>query len=290
MFAVPLRRALYVPNFGTFAEPSFVADLAAEAERAGWDGFFMWDQLLFEVDVPISDSWMTLAAVATATQRIQLGPLVTPLPRRRPWKVAREAVTLDRLSAGRLVLGVGLGGDWYRELSAFGESDDLWLLAERLDEGLQLIVSLWSGEVVRHEGRHYRAIDVRFVPRPMQSPRIPIWVAAVWPNRKPLRRAARWDGVCPIRADQTPLDPTEVEAIAEFLRAERGSLAGFDVVVQGSTLGLDEAGTRRLLEQYGAAGATWWLESLRWDISAQEARAVVRRGLPAITTECEADG
>lgn len=288
MTLVPLRRAVYIPNFGTFADASLVVELATEAERAGWDGFFIWDQLLFEVEVPLSDCWMILAAVATATHRIRLGPLVTPLPRRRPWKVAREAVTLDRLSGGRFVLGVGLGGDWYRELSAFGELADPRVLAERLDEGLEVVTSLWSGELVRHDGRHYRAIDVRFRPRPVQSPRIPIWVAAVWPKQAPLRRAARWDGTCPIRADQTPLDPTEVEEIARIVRTQRGTLDGFDIVVQGSTVGLDIHEARRLLERHAAAGATWWLESLTWDVAADEARAMIRRSLPVVSTERDA--
>ena len=98
-----MRHAIFVPNFGVFSDPVLVADLAARSESAGWDGWFLWDHFVYRKgDEPAADPWLTLAAVAVGTSRIRLGPLVTPLPRRRPWNVARQAATLDHLSGGRV--------------------------------------------------------------------------------------------------------------------------------------------------------------------------------------------
>src|SRR5215211_309557 len=131
-----MRYAINMPHFGPFGDPRRLAELAREAEQAGWDGFFLWDHLLFEQPLPMVDPWVAMAAMAMTTERIKLGALVTPLPRRRPRKLAREIVTLDHLSNGRLIVGVGIGGDWWGEYSAFGESPDDKLHAAMLDEGL----------------------------------------------------------------------------------------------------------------------------------------------------------
>jgi alkanesulfonate monooxygenase SsuD/methylene tetrahydromethanopterin reductase-like flavin-dependent oxidoreductase (luciferase family) len=229
------RRAIFVAPFEGLSEPRLVADLAVLAELRGWDGFFVWDHINNAGAVPgtiaTHDPWIALAAIAAATERIRIGPMITPLPRRRPWKVAREAVTLDHLSGGRLILGVGLGFPPEAEFEAFGEETDPRVRAEKLDEALAIITGLWTGEPVSFEGQHYRVRDVRFLPRPVQEPRIPIWVAGMWPTRRPFRRAARFDGAAPIHADLSPLTPAEVADICAYVAAHRDGDAPFDLVI-----------------------------------------------------------
>src|SRR5579863_6868421 len=205
-----MRYAINLPAFGAFADVRALAGLASEAEEAGWDGFFIWDHIQSEAGVPVADPWVALAAIALKTERIRIGALVTPLPRRRPWKLARETATLDRLSGGRLVVGAGIGGDqWFREFSTFGEPVEDRIHAAQLDEGFDVLAGLWSGERFSYEGQYYTARDALFLPTPVQSPRIPIWVAGIWPNKAPMRRAARWDGFFPIANEHT-VQPEEV--------------------------------------------------------------------------------
>jgi alkanesulfonate monooxygenase SsuD/methylene tetrahydromethanopterin reductase-like flavin-dependent oxidoreductase (luciferase family) len=264
-----MRHAINVPNFDVYADPRLVADLARAAVGAGWDGFFVWDHILVDRDwrVDIADPWILLSAIASATERIRLGPMVTPLPRRHPWVLARQAVTLDRLSDGRLTLGVGLGFPPEAEFEAFGDDPDIHVRAAKLDEGLAILAGLWSGEPFAFEGRHHRLQEMTFLPRPVQSPRIPIWVAAVWPNRRPLERAARWDGVAPIRMSNDPddawLKPAEVAEIRALVDAARpaGAPAG-DIMVMGETPGDDPDRARAIVEPYTLAGATWWSEGV----------------------------
>ena len=192
-----MKYALYLPNFGTSSDPQLVAELAHEAEQAGWDGFFLSDNILWTDphNQPVGDPWVMLAAIALATSRIRLGTMITPLPRRRPWTVARQATTIDHLSNGRLILGVGIGGDWHGDFSVFGEAADDKSHGELLDEALAIIAGLWSGEPFSFDGAHYQVQNVQFLPRPLQQARIPIWVGGVWPHKKPFRRAAGWDGM-----------------------------------------------------------------------------------------------
>jgi len=239
------RRGIFIPPFDELSEPGLIAELAAAAEERGWDGFFVWDHVAYRAPVrAIADPWIALAAVATATERIRIGALVTPIPRRRPHKLARETATLDRLSGGRLVFGVGIGPDSTGEFDPerFGEEGDPRRRAQLLDEGLERLRAYWEGE---------------FEPRPIQEPRVPVWVAARWPNRRPLRRAARWDGLFPI-------DLPEPDALAEYAAAVeelRGSLDGYDLVAE-SPPGTDPA-------PWEAAGATWCLTA--FDLQATEA-------------------
>ena len=248
-----MRHAIYLPPFGAFGDVHALVDLATSAEEAGWDGFFLWDHVLYEAAVPLVDSWVALSAIAASTSTIRLGPLVTPLPRRRPWKVAREAVTLDHLSAGRLVLGVGLGIDFWREFSAFtGEAADDGERAELLDDGIEIVTRLWSGERVTYQGRRLSVDGALFLPRPVQQPRIPLWSAALWPPARlgPIRRAARCDGVMPFRPD-VPLSPDEAARLRELVAAERTTEAAFDVCLWGAA---DRAA------DYEAAGVTWLID------------------------------
>jgi alkanesulfonate monooxygenase SsuD/methylene tetrahydromethanopterin reductase-like flavin-dependent oxidoreductase (luciferase family) len=265
-----MRSALFLPIFGELAEPALVAELAAEAEAGGWDGVFVWDHVQYRPPVTdVADPWVTLAAMACATSRIRIGPMVTPVSRRRPHKLARETVSVDRLSGGRLVFGAGLGDDTSRELSAFGDEADAAARGRLLDEGLELLVRLWSGETVDHAGPAYQAGGVRFRPVPVQRPRIPVWLAARYPNRAPLRRAARYDGLFPIGLSH----PGQLGELLEVVAAQREGTGRFDVAVQGA------AG--QSTDGWAAAGATWWL--VRFDaatVTAAEVRAVIAQGPP----------
>jgi alkanesulfonate monooxygenase SsuD/methylene tetrahydromethanopterin reductase-like flavin-dependent oxidoreductase (luciferase family) len=246
---VPSRRAIFVAPFGELAEARVLARLAAETEAAGWDGFFLWDHMVYSGVTHVADPWVALGAIAAATERVRLGPLVTPTPRRRVHKLARETVTLDRLSGGRLVLGVGVGGDGHGEFEPFGEEADLRARARQLDADLDRLAALWGGE---------------FEPLPAQRPRIPVWVAARWPNRRPLRRALRWDGVFPI-------DLPGPEALAELVAEVRPARAeGFEVVIS-EPVGSDFAA-------WEAAGATWCLTGFGEDPAEDEVRAAIEAG------------
>jgi alkanesulfonate monooxygenase SsuD/methylene tetrahydromethanopterin reductase-like flavin-dependent oxidoreductase (luciferase family) len=280
-----MRCAVNLPNFGPYADPRTVAGLAADAEAAGWDGLFVWDHVTFVKDwnLEIGDPWIILTAAALATQRLRLGPMVTPVPRRRPAKLARETVTLDHLSGGRLVLGVGLGSPPEDEYGSFGEATDAATLAARLDEGLEVLTGLWSGEPFSFHGRHYRVNEVTFRPTPVQQPRIPVWVAGIWPGRGPFRRAARWDGVVPIKAieEPEPLTPGEVAEVVAAVRSHRPADETFEVVVGGETSGQGRSAERELVDALADAGATWWSEwltPLRGDLGTIRAR--IRQGPP----------
>jgi alkanesulfonate monooxygenase SsuD/methylene tetrahydromethanopterin reductase-like flavin-dependent oxidoreductase (luciferase family) len=265
-----VRAAVFLPVFGELAEPRVLADLAARAEEEGWSGAFVWDHMLYEEPVvDVADPWVAMAAMACATSTLVLGPMVTPVARRRPQKLAREAVTLDRLSGGRLVLGVGLGGDRGGELSRFGEELDARRRAARFDEGLELLDRFWTGATVDHDGPNFEVHDVRLRPVPVQRPRIPIWCGAVYPHRAPLRRAARWDGLFPVGL-QRPDQLTELLAV---VAEHRRSPDPFAVAVQGGPD--DDPGP------WAAAGATWWLT--RFDpftVTADEVRGVISAGPP----------
>jgi alkanesulfonate monooxygenase SsuD/methylene tetrahydromethanopterin reductase-like flavin-dependent oxidoreductase (luciferase family) len=232
----------------------------------------------------MADPWIALAGIAVMTERIRLGPMVTPLARRRPWKVARETVTLDHLCNGRLILGVGLGAPPDVEYARFGEVAAARVLAAKLDEGLAILSGLWSGEPFSFTGEHYQLEEVTFLPPPRQRPRVPIWIAGYWPNRTPLRRAARWDGVFPAREDRE-LTPDEVRAAVAYTRSYRESAAPFAVVVSGATPGDDPAATQQRITPLVAAGMTWWLESVGPWLGGSEAMLRrIRQGPPSAGT------
>jgi alkanesulfonate monooxygenase SsuD/methylene tetrahydromethanopterin reductase-like flavin-dependent oxidoreductase (luciferase family) len=257
-----MQYALYLPNFGAEHSARGLAELAHEAEQAGWDGFFLWDHVIAgEPGMPMLDVWVTLAAMAMTTTRIRLGATVTPLPRRHPWKLARETVTLDRLSNGRLTLGVGLGVA--EDYEPFGENSDARLRAAKLDEGLKILTGLWSGSPFEHHGQAYQIESVTFTPSSLQQPRIPIWVGGWWPNRAPFRRAARWDGVIPLKqSGDNLLSPQDVAEVAEFIARERTEKTPFDIAIINWTDPSDPGAAAGKVAAYAEAGTTWWLESL----------------------------
>src|ERR687898_152555 len=264
-----MRSGLWFPLFDELAEPAEVARLAAEAEEAGWHGVFVWDQLRWREPIRhVADPWITLTAIATATEDVMLGPMVTPLARRRPAKVARETATLDRLSGGRLILGVGLGGDQFAgEFSKTGEQVDDRTRGQMLDEALAILVAAWSGEPVNPRGKHYLINDVQFLPRPVQRPRIPVWAAAFPGNLKPLRRAARYDGFFPVNLEGVD---EFAQAIATVRELRGNNRAPYDIAVELRP-GSDVA-------PYAEAGATWWMTELEPGISLDEVRGVIRQG------------
>ena len=186
-----MRFGMSVPAFADFSDPRVLAELAHDAEAAGWDGFFIWDAIFFDPTFhPMADPWVSRAAVALSTQRLRIGIMVTPIARRRPWKLARETVSVDRLSKGRLILGIGLGDPAQWDFGFFDEPTDPKVRARLLDEGLDILTGLWSGQPFSYQGEKYNVKEVTFRPTPVQSPRIPIWVGGWWPNKPPLRRAA----------------------------------------------------------------------------------------------------
>ena len=262
-----MRFAAGVPNVLEYGDPELLVDLARRAEAAGWDGFFVWDHLVYqEPGDPVADPWTVVSAIAGCTSRIRLGVLVLALARRRPWKVARETATLDVLSGGRLVVGVGLGSLGPQEFEAFGEDPDARVRADRLDEGLEILAGLWSGEPFGYEGRYYRMRETVFRPTPLQRP-LPVWVAARWPNRRPFRRAARWDGVFATHDDvgwTGTMTTDQLREIVEYTRAHRTDPGRpFDVVMEGIT---PPAGAQAadVVAPYGEVGLTWWVEKLGW--------------------------
>ena len=255
-----MRFGISIPAFADFSDPRVLAELARQAEAAGWDGFFLWDAIFFDPTFhPMADPWVSLAAVAMNTQRMRIGTLVTPIARRRPWKLARETVSVDRLSNGRLTLGVGLGDPVQWDFGFFDEATDPRLRARKLDEGLDILTGLWSGQPFRYEGEQYNIKEVTFRPTPVQSPRVPIWVGGWWPNKRPLRRAARWDGVCPIKGGGT-LTPEEWRELLAYTKDHRTSPAPFDAVHSGATPGEDASQAAELVGPYEEVGVTWWME------------------------------
>jgi alkanesulfonate monooxygenase SsuD/methylene tetrahydromethanopterin reductase-like flavin-dependent oxidoreductase (luciferase family) len=252
-----MRYGVTLPPFYEWSDPRTVMAIAADADAAGWDGFFVWDHVTWDPawggTPPMADPWISLAAAATTTTRVALGPMVTPLVRRRPQQVARELVTLDHLSGGRAVLGVGLGADI--DYQAYGEP--LGARGAHLDEALTVLTGLLSGEPVDFEGAHYTVHSPPCLPRPVNGT-VPIWIGGFWPNRAPFLRAARFDGVVPGRVGQERGEVLTVEDLGA-IRKIIGRSDGFDYVVSGSTASASDTATPT---RWQDAGATWWLENL----------------------------
>ncbi|WBB68732.1 LLM class flavin-dependent oxidoreductase [Micromonospora sp. WMMD812] len=261
-----MRHGLEICCGGASVAVSTLVELGELAERAGWDGVFFEDYLVHYAgdDPPTYDPWLVLAAVAGRTGRVRLGTTVTPLPRRRPAKLAREVLTLDHLSGGRATVAVGVGDPGDRGLAAFGEPTDLPTRAARLDEGLDLLTGLLGGGPVRHHGAHYRADGVALRPPPVQRPRVPVWVGGSAQAGAVLRRAARGDGIVPYKLTDTDdwadFTPDEVAALVRALPATRADGEPFDVAIGGRRRRPDTRAERAYVAEVADAGATWWLE------------------------------
>ena len=258
-----MQFGISLPPFAEFSDVRVLAQLAQEAEAAGWDGFFIWDHMIFDPTwYPNCDPWVGLTAVAMQTKRMRLGTMVTPLPRRRPWKLARETTSVDRLSDGRLILGVGIGDPAKWEYGFFGEATEAKVRAQKLDEGLDILQGLWSGDMFSYAGTHYQLDEVKFLPCPQQSPRIPVWVAGVWPNKPPLRRAARWDGVFALGSEGATLTSDTWHEIRAYIERHRTADGAFEYVHGGASSGTNTAEATDAVAPYADAGVTWWLEDI----------------------------
>ena len=261
-----MKRALAAPCLSE--DPAELVELAVAAEAAGFDGFFLWDHMVFANDgdgPAIIDPWLVLALIAARTERIAIGTMITPVSRRRPWVLARQTATLDIISGGRLILGVGLGSPTYGDFGIFGEETDPKRRGEMLDEGLAILDGLWSGERFSFAGEHYQLDPVRFLPRPVQRPRIPVWVGGVLPNVKPLQRAARWDGWVPIRwvdGVLTAPSPADIADAVAVVATREASAAGYDFAVWADVAS-SPADVAGIITTYEAVGATWWIETAR---------------------------
>jgi hypothetical protein len=269
-----MRFGVTLPNLGYAAGPSRMIELAVAAETAGWDGVFVWDTFggpeydaLFEHDVIRRapwDPWVLLAAAAAATERVRLGTLVTPLSRRRPWKLASEVATVDQLSAGRVTLSVSLGWVPDAAFSKVNEESSRPVRSQRLDEALEIATAMWGDDRVSLDGAHFRITSVPGVPS-AQRHRVPIWVVGAWPRPKSMRRALRFDGLIPVVVADDGLtwmqpEPEQLAVITADV-AGAGIAAGYDIVVEGNT-SRDRRKAAARVSPYRDAGATWWLEGV----------------------------
>ncbi len=245
-----MRFGFVVPH----GDAADVAEMAAIAEETGWDAIFVWEGI-YGVD-----AWVSLGAAAMRTSTLRLGTLLTPVSRRKPWELAGQIATVDRLSAGRVTLSVGLGA-LDSGFAEFGEVCDRRTRAELMDEGLEIMSRLWTGEPVGFEGRHYTLTPSTFpsIRHVVQQPRPPVWCVGALGSPKSMSRAMSWDGLLP----QVVEDGKARQATLEELIAARPSILAqtgdrpFDIVVEGSCQEHSPAA-------WYEAGATWWIESL-WD-------------------------
>lgn len=275
-----MKYGVYLPNFGVLGDARLMGELAHEAEDAGWDGFFIWDHIALwdGWSGPVVDPWVALTVIALRTTRIRFGALVTPLPRRRPWKFARETASLDQLSGGRLVVGVGIGNgpnEWER----LGEEADLRRRGAMLDEALAVVTGLWSGEPFSLNGQYYTVREQQFLPPPLQQPRIPIWVAGFWPNKAPLRRAVQWDGVFGLVDMEGEPEHAAFGELTAYVRDLRREHSGaFDIVYAGHpTPGDDRVKGAEIVARYAELGVTWWLEHINGMVLGDTLEALRRR-------------
>ncbi len=275
-----MKKAVFVaPTIHEYSEPKNLVDLAKMTEEAGWDGFFICDHLLLDPEgyLGLADPSIMLGAIAAVTEKVVIGSMVTPISRRRPWKLAKEFASLDQLSNGRVRIGAGLGG-MDQEFANFGEDPNKKVLAKKVDEGLAIMEKLHTGEAVSFEGEIYQMSETRLIPRPLQRPRIPVWIAAMLPFKAGQRRAARWDGIMPQVMPEIPVDkegisgldmrilmapsPEHIQEVVAFTSELRDTNDPFDVVVSGVSYGLDKEAVSSKLQAYMDAGTTWWLEWL----------------------------
>ncbi len=292
-----MRTAIFAPPYLDYADPRVHVELAQASEESGWDGYFVWDHVALGAELPLGEAFVTLSAVAMATERIRIGTMITPIARRRPWQLAKEITTLDHLSGGRLTLGIGLGGPPDLDFENFGDSPSFKVRAEQTDEGLEVLQLLLGDAPVKFKGKHNEIDAPPLRPKPIQSPRIPIWIAGFWPNTKPFQRAARWDGCFPTQApvnfeaategdifdwQQMWLPASAYREMSTFFAKERKGSGPFELVATGSTIDQDLTAAGAKLGEYREAGATWWLEWVSGTPgNLEKTRELIRRGPPS---------
>ena len=277
-------------NYGfilPYGDARTAANLARQAETAGWDGFFVWEPIWG------IDAWVALTAAAMVTNRIRLGTLLTPLPIRKPWKLAAEAATLDNLSGGRVIVSVGLGAT-DTGFANFGEVTDRKTRAELLDEGIDILTGLWRGQPFNYEGKHYHLKETSFYPPPppVQQPRIPIWVVGAWPSKKSMARVLRCDGLLPARMQDTadpqtgsfagPVTPEDLRQMKTYIDQRRSATTPFDIIQEGQTPGKDRARAAEIVRPWAEAGATWWIEAAWGEQDQDKLTERLRQGPPSV--------
>ncbi|MFW9922403.1 MAG: LLM class flavin-dependent oxidoreductase [Candidatus Thorarchaeota archaeon] len=258
-----INYGIYISNFGPNWNVRSIVELAKEAEKNGWDGFFLWDHIYVEnmQDANVLDPFIVLAAIASHTEKIRIGTTVTPLARRHPWKIARETASLDQLSNGRFILGVGLGGDPVNEFADFGLESNDKIRGEMLDESLDILQGLWSGEKFAYNGKHYQIKETKFLPASVQKPTIPIWVGGNWPNKKPFRRAAKFQGVFPIDNSWDGLQPNDYQAILTYIKKyQQQHPISFDVVFMTNFNAYDNF--NKMISDYSSVGVNWFVHCI----------------------------
>ena len=276
-----IKNGIYIANYGITNDPQDYVDLAILSENNGWDGFFLWDHVFISSKKaqPFLDPWVILSAIAVKTKRIALGTTVTALARRRPWIIAKEVSTLDRLSKGRIILGVGLGID--ADFSNFGENTDQLIRREKLDESLHILRGLWAEKPYKFEGKHFNIKEVNFFPKPFRES-IPIWVGGIWPNKRPFQRAAQYDGVFPIKVtDDENVSPDDYKEIIKILKQYRSSLDSYDIIKSIVTTGIKEED--EWINDYRDIGITWFVELIYpGRDSLDNLKKIISRGPPQI--------
>ena len=239
------------------------AELAVIAEEHGWDGFFVWESIWG------IDAWVMLGAAAMTTERIRLGTMLTPLPRRKPWDVAGQVSTVDNLSNGRVILSVGLGVTGEDRFWLFEQDPGRKVRAELMDESLEMLPFLWRDQPFEYSGKHYTARRIPELmppapPPPVQQPRVPTWVVGGWPRPKSMRRAALQDGWLPAYVGDGEVTPEVVAQGVEWIREEREkhglTMDGYDVAAEGMTHA-EDPNAAATVRPWADAGATWWIDA-----------------------------
>lgn len=275
-----MKFALDVPTTGAYADAQVLAQLAVEAEAARWDGFFVWDVLLG--NEVVIDPWIALTAIALQTSSIKIGLLALPLARHRPWLTALRLANLDQLSGGRVICIVGLGHA-EEDFAAFGEASSPIIRAKQLDESLSILAGLWTEAPFSFAGEYYTLNQVTLPAKPVQFPRIPLWIVGGWPRRAPFRRAAHWDGVC-LKAIHHEthewLTVDEFRDALAYVYAHRTLNTPFEVLMSGETP-RDQAMANQVVRPFQEAGATWWVEG-GYGFTLDEFRARIRSGPPRL--------
>jgi alkanesulfonate monooxygenase SsuD/methylene tetrahydromethanopterin reductase-like flavin-dependent oxidoreductase (luciferase family) len=277
-----MKFAIYASNVGGLADVRRLAELASGAEETGFDGFFISDWMLPSASskggsTAVADVQVALSAIALATSRIRFGAMVSPLPRRRPVKFAREALSLDRLSDGRLVIGAGSGHEVETEFGQLGEPTDARARADRLDEMLQVLDGLLRGDEVSFAGEHITVRRTRLADPRSQKPRIPFWLGALPDRPRTLRRAARWEGLFALRSDFSLMSPADVARMRDYVLANRDTSEPFDIAVAARFPDNAPDPEPEIIADYERAGATWWLQHA-W--TPQQANDLITRGRP----------
>jgi hypothetical protein len=284
---IHMQYGFIIPN----GDVRTIAGLAYEAEMAGWDGVFIPDCICIDSEsdpmMPGFDPWVVLAAMAMHTERVRLGTMLTPVSRRRPWKLAREVATLDQLSNGRMILPVGLGALDDAGFTGVGETIDRKTRAQMLDEGLAILAGLWSGCPFSYSGEHYQMQEMTFLPPPIQSPRIPIWVVGAWPRMKSMRRVLNWDGLLPNKLNEdgtlAEITPEDIREMKSYFDDQRTATTPFDIICEGRTPGENLEQAAAIVRPWADAGATWWMEAM-WSApnGPDDVRARIKQGPPRI--------